>query len=125
MELFLELLLEFFIQIVGEILFELGLHSLKNPALNPPNPWFTALPYSLCGALFGGISLWPFPHHMVAGTVWRNANLIVTPIIAGLSMSCLGAWRARRGQSIFPIDRFAYGYLFALSFALVRLFFGK
>jgi len=38
-------------------------------------------------------------------------------------MAILGAWRARRGQQVLRIDRFAYGYLFALSIALVRFYF--
>ena len=35
----------------------------------------------------------------------------------------LGRWRARRGDDVLRIDRFACGYLFALSLALVRYFF--
>jgi hypothetical protein len=35
----------------------------------------------------------------------------------------MGAWRARRGQQVLRIDRFAYGYLFALSLGLVRFYF--
>jgi len=38
-------------------------------------------------------------------------------------MSAMGYWRARRGQAVLRIDRFAYGYLFALTFALVRFWF--
>jgi hypothetical protein len=38
-------------------------------------------------------------------------------------MAAIGAWRARRGEPVLRIDRFAYGYLFALSLALVRFFF--
>jgi len=36
----------------------------------------------------------------------------------------IGAWRRRRGQRPVLLDRFAYGYLFALVMALVRLRFG-
>jgi hypothetical protein len=32
-------------------------------------------------------------------------------------------WRARHGKPVLRIDRFAYGYLFALAFALVRFLF--
>ena len=35
-------------------------------------------------------------------------------------MATIGAWRIRRGQAVWRIDRFAYGYLFALGLALVR-----
>ncbi len=32
----------------------------------------------------------------------------------------MGALRARRGQAVLGIDRFAYGYLFALALAVIR-----
>lgn len=120
MEFLLELLLEFVIQVVGEALFELGLHSLVEPFRRPPNPWLAAFGYAIIGGIFGGISLWLFPNHMVAGEVWRWVNLIITPLAVGLCMALLGAWRAKKGQMVLRIDRFSYGYLFALSLALVR-----
>ena len=120
MEFLLELLLEFVIQIVGETLFELGLHSMAEPFRKLPNPWFAALGYALFGIIFGGISLWLFPHHMVVSAGWRWVNLLATPILAGMCMSLIGSWRAKRGQTVLRIDRFSYGYLFALCIALVR-----
>jgi hypothetical protein len=120
MEFLVELLLEFIIQVVGEALVELGLHSLAEPFRKPPNPWLAAIGYTIFGAVLGGISVWIVPHHMVAGVAWRWVNLLVTPIAVGLCMSWLGAWRSKRGQEVFRIGRFSYGYLFALSFALVR-----
>ncbi|QNM98820.1 hypothetical protein [Chitinimonas koreensis] len=120
MEILFELLLEFVVQIIGELLFELGLRSLADPDRKPANPWLAALGYAIVGALLGGASLALFPHSMLAGTPWRWVNLIATPVAAGLCMAALGAWRARRGQQVLRIDRFAFGYLFALSFALTR-----
>lgn len=120
MELFVELLLEFLIQILGEVLLELGLHALAEPFRRPPNPWVAAVGYALFGAALGGISLLLFPRYMVAGPALRWVNLLVTPVVAGVCMSLLGAWRSRRGQAIVRIDRFSYGYLFAIFFAAVR-----
>lgn len=57
--------------------------------------------------------------HLVAEEL-RLANLVFTPIVVGLLMAALGAWRAWHGQIILRIDRFSYGFLFALSLALVR-----
>ena len=51
---------------------------------------------------------------------WRLANLAFTPLAVGGVMVIIGAWRARRGQPLLRIDRFAYGYLFALALGLVR-----
>ena len=120
MELLLELLLEFVIQIVGEALFEVGLHSLAEPFRKPPNTWLAALGYSLFGAIFVSISLWPFPHHMVVSAGWRLVNLFFTPVLAGVCMSLIGFWRAKHGQTVLRIDRFSYGFLFALCLAIVR-----
>jgi hypothetical protein len=39
-------------------------------------------------------------------------------------MALLGAWRARRGQDLIRLDRFAYGYLFALAMAAMRFALG-
>jgi hypothetical protein len=122
MELLLELLLEFLIQFFGEVLFELGWRSISAPFRKQANPWLAAIGYAFFGAVCGAISLWLFPDHMVANPVWRLLNLGITPVAAGLSMSLLGAWRANRGQELIRIDRFSYGYLFALCLGLVRFY---
>lgn len=54
---------------------------------------------------------------------WRAADLIATPVAVGVLMAALGAWRARRGDAVLRIDRFAYGYLIALAVAAVHFFF--
>lgn len=120
MEFIVELLLEFLIQVVGETLLELGLHSMAEPFRRPPNPWLAALGYLIFGLAFGGISLWLFPQHMIVSLGGRWINLLLTPLAAGVCMSWLGRWRSGRGQTLLRIDRFAYGYLFALCFSLVR-----
>lgn len=95
----LELLIQFFgefmLQAVGEVLLELGLHALAEPFRKTANPWLASVGYAIFGAVFGGLSLLAFP--------------------AGV-----GAWRARRGESLFRIDRFSYGFLFAGSLAAIR-----
>lgn len=120
MEFLLELLFEFVIQIIGEALLEIGLRSLAEPFRKPPDPLLAALGYTLFGTIFGLISLWLFPRHTVVSTDWRLVNLFVTPVMAGVCMSLLGAWRAKRGQAVLRIDSFSYGFLFAICFALVR-----
>ena len=121
-ELILEFVGEFLLQVLGEALAELGLRSLAAPFRRPPNPWLAAIGYTIFGALFGELSLLVFPNNFVPGA-WRVVNLIVTPLAVGGVMMAVGAWRARRGESLLRIDRFAYGYLFALSLGLIRFFF--
>ncbi len=119
LEAILEFLGEFLLQLLVEALVELGAHWLRNPIRRPIHPWLAALAYVLLGAGLGGLSLQIFPANFVHGP-WRVANLVLTPIAAGLAMCLAGHWRARRGHAVLRIDRFAYGYLFALSLALVR-----
>ncbi len=122
LELLFEFVGEFLLQAIGEALVELGLHSVAEPFRRPPNPWLAALGYTIFGAVLGGLSLLAFPTNLVP-EAWRVVNLVATPLAVGGIMAAIGAWRARRGESVLRIDRFAYGYLFALSLALVRFFF--
>lgn len=121
-EIIFEILGEFILQVLGEALLELGFHSFVEPFRKPPSPWLAALGYMLFGTIFGGLSLAAFPNNFVPAP-WRIANLIATPLAVGGVMAAMGAWRARRGQPVLLIDKFAYGYLFALALALVRFFF--
>ena len=126
-------MLEFLFQIIGEVvlqlvfeaLAELGLHTLAEPFRRPPNLWLAAFGYTLFGAAAGGLTLLTFPSHLVTSHGLRVANLIITPMAVGLLMCAMGAWRARRGEQLLRIDRFAYGYLFAVSLALVRFAFAR
>jgi hypothetical protein len=123
LELLFELVFEVLLQIVIEILFELGLRSTIEPFRKAPSPWLAAIGYVMFGAVAGGLSVLVMPQSLIHGDAMRLLNLAVTPVMAGLAMAALGAWRAKRGQQIFRIDRFSYGYLFALSMALVRFHF--
>ena len=122
-EFLFEIVLEVLLQLFFEVLVELGLHSIAEPFRKPPNPWLAAMGYGILGVAAGGISLWPFPTYLVAGETLRILNLVLTPVAVGLLMCLMGAWRAHRGQQVLRIDRFAYGYLFALALALIRFAF--
>ena len=122
LEFLFEVVGEFLLQAVIEVLVELGAHSLAQPFRRRPSPWLAAFGYTLFGALAGGLSLLVLPHHLTPED-WRIAHLLATPVAVGIAMMLLGRWRARRGDAVLRIDRFACGYLFALSLALVRFFF--
>ncbi len=137
MELALELLLEilltvlqFFGEIVLQILFEAGVefigHALRSrvPA-KPVHPALAALGCAALGALAGRISLFILPSLLLARPWMRAVNLVAAPLIAGFVMSAIGNMRQRREQERSPLDRFWYAFLFALSMALVRFFWGR
>ena len=123
LEFLFEVLSEFLLQVLGQALIELGVHSLAEPFRTPPNPWLAGLGFLFFGAILGGLSLAVFPTHFLAGQIWRILNLVLTPLAVGGTMSLMGAWRAKRGDPVMRVDRFAYGYLFALGLALVRFWF--
>jgi hypothetical protein len=123
LEFIFEVVGELLLQVVGEVLVEFGFQSLAAPFQREPNPWLAALGYTIFGAVVGGLSLLVFPTYLVANPQLRVVNTAVTPVLTGFCMAALGAWRARRGQRVLRIDKFSYGYLFALAFGLVRFWF--
>ena len=125
MEILIEIVIEVFgeiiLQVVLQCLAEAGLHFVQKPSRESEarSQWLLTLGYALFGSIVGGLSLLLFSHSLMHSTLGRLASLALTPIVAGLTMSRLGAWRQRRGQQRLTIDRFAYGYLFALAVALI------
>jgi hypothetical protein len=113
---------ELLLQILLEMLGELGLHSVKETFRRPEplHPVLAAIGYTILGAAAGGISLLVVPSLLIDDQSARVANLICTPVAAGLFMSVIGSWRSRKGQDVIRLDKFGYGYLFALSMASVR-----
>jgi hypothetical protein len=92
---------------------------------NPPNPWLAGIGFAIFGAVAGAISLWIFPHLFITSHAAQIVGLALTPFLSGAAMVAIGAWRRSRDQEIIRLDKFAYGYLFALSMALVRYSFGQ
>lgn len=123
LEFLFEVFFELVLQVALEILAEFSVRGIAASSRKPVNPWFAAIGYGMVGTAVGGLSLLVFPKHFVATSVGQVVNLIATPILAGLAMSLLGSWRARRGEDLVRLDRFACGYLFALSLAIVRFHF--
>ena len=128
MEFIFELLFEFFgellLQIVFELLAELGWRGVSAPFRKSAHPGMAGVGYAVFGAIAGGLSLWWFPHLFIVSPWARVLNVIATPILAGVTMAMLGAWRRKRDQPTVLLDRFAYAFIFALAMALVRLKFG-
>ena len=117
---------ELILQLILEILMEMGLRGLLAPFNWPKSkPVGAFFGYILLGAAAAALSLWIHPALLIASRVGRIANLIVTPIVAGLVMWALGVWREKRGETVLRIDRFSYGFGFALAMGLVRFFFAR
>jgi len=113
---------EFILQMVFEVIVEIGLQGLRESFRRPQvlHPWFAAICYLAFGALAGWVSLWFFPSPFIHSRLGRVANLVLTPLAAGGVMASIGAWRLRRGEELIRLDRFAYGHLFALAMGAIR-----
>jgi hypothetical protein len=124
MEVIFEILFQIFgeilIQVLFECLAELGLHSLSDTLTKPRNPVLSTIGFVIWGAIAGGLSLLIFPHSPIASLQLRQANLLITPIIAGGVMMLIGRQRNARGQTLVKLDRFSYAFVFAFTMAVVR-----
>lgn len=117
-----ELLLQAFFELIAELIGRSVKEPFRRP--KPVNPWFAAFGYIIFGVAAGGLSLWLVPALFISSQWLRIANLILTPVVAGLLMDRLGAWREKKDQETIRLDTFSYGFLFALSMALVRFTWG-
>ncbi len=124
MELVFEVLLQFFgeifLQLVVQVLAELGLHSLGDTFQRRKHPIWSMIGFTLWGAIAGGVSLLAFPHSAIAKPAFRFLNVFVTPVIVGAVMALIGQTRLRRGQVLVRMDRFGYAFTFAFWMAFVR-----
>ena len=138
MEFFIEILLEVLkalleaggevlIQMVVELFGEVVGHGMRETFRRPKPlvPWLAAIGYLAWGALAGGLSLWLFPDNFITTPWLRIANLFLTPLLVGLMMAKLGAWRRNRAQEPIRLDSFSYGFCFAFGTALVRYIWAK
>jgi hypothetical protein len=116
---------ELILQLVFEVIAEIGLQGLREPFRRPKplHPWFAAVCYVALGILAGGISLLFFPSLFLHSSLGRVANLVFTPLAAGGTMAAIGVWRLSRGKETIRLDRFVYGYLFALAMGGMRFVF--
>ena len=119
-EIVLQFLGEILLQVGFEFLAELGAHSLADTLKKPKNPVLSAVGFILWGAVAGAISLLILPNSVISNPVFRQINVLVTPLVAGGVMMLIGRQRGRRGQSLVRLDRFGYAFAFALAMAVVR-----
>jgi hypothetical protein len=122
LEFLFELLGELLLQVVVEALAQAGMHVVRDPdrPVKEHSPWLIGLGYVVFGLVAGAVSLWLFPDYLIRSDAARLAYLGLGPVAAGAAVAAIGIWRSKRGVPRYGIDRFAYGYLFALSFALLR-----
>lgn len=119
-ELVTQILAEFVVQALFELLAEWGFRSLAAPFERPRNPLLATVGLTLWGLAGGAISLWIFPASPIRNPLFRQMNLVATPVALGFLMTLVGKIRLNKGQDVMRLDRFGYAFVFAFSMALVR-----
>jgi hypothetical protein len=134
MEIILELLFEFFgeliLQLIAEIFVDSSTHGAKKVMRRsgrpskPVDPMLAACGYVAAGWLAGMLSLWLVPQLFIRSQMASIAGLLLVPIASGLIMMWIGSWRKRHDKQVNGIETFAYGFCFAFTMSLVRLIWG-
>src|SRR6266446_3418619 len=117
-----EFFIEFILQIVGEGFVEVALQRFSGASWAHKNFAATraVLMYFGLGVITGGLSILIFPHSFIRSSRLHGISLLITPLLAGLTMSGIGWVRERQGKPVIRLDTFAYGFIFAFGMALVR-----
>ena len=119
-DILVELFGELLLQIVGELIVNVGWRSVAGLFQRRPHPIVAAIGYAAFGAATGYLSIWLMPALLISSHPLRIVNLVITPLLSGAAMAAIGHWRRRRDLTVIGLDRFMYGYLFALAMAIVR-----
>jgi hypothetical protein len=117
-----ELLFEVLFQLFLESIVALITRSIQNlfEESGPASPVLAAIGYLLLGAGLGLASVFVFPHHIFRPSRFHGVSLLISPLVTGLIMSQVGTLLHRKGKETVRIESFAYGFMFALGWAVVR-----
>jgi hypothetical protein len=126
-EILLQFIFEVVLEVVAQILVELGFESLASPLRNESerNPILATVGYVLFGLILGGLSLVLFPEPIIKNSLLKILNFAVSPILVGFSL-CLFSYIWKRntlGENFFKLEKFVFGFVFALSYSLIRFIF--
>ena len=126
MEIIFELLAQLVLEILVQGAFEVGgrgIIAIFRRDSAKTNPYLVICGYILMGAIAVGISIWLIPMHLLASSVMQILNLAITPIALGFIFELLGRWKTNHDKPRYSVDRFSYGFTFALTMGLIRYFF--
>ena len=123
----LQLLFEAILQVIGELLAELGWHSVREAIRpsQPPRPVLGLIGFAIAGVVLGALSLWVFPKHFATSPALRLATLLFAPLMSALAAVLLAQALPRFFEEPTPRWRWANAYVFALAFALIRFAYAR
>jgi len=122
LELVLTLVWELLLQITGELLIEVGVHSVGDSIRQRgrAHPLLAGLGIILLGGLGGVLTSVVWPTRLFAPGPLPGVSLLVSPLLSAVAMEGVGRWRERRGQTRSYISTYWGGALFAFAMASVR-----
>jgi len=125
MEFLLQIFLEFLLQVVGGLITDVVLHALSRfiRSRRTLNALVTLIMYLGLGLFVGWLSILIFPEAFVRSSNLHGISLLITPVLAGFTMSALGWIRLRQRKTLIRLETFSCGFLFAFGMALIRLLF--
>jgi len=128
-------IIELFLEVLLQVIFEEGVATASRAhrrfrivpflriTLSRTDPALTVLKFTLLGLGLGFLSVLLLPHPLVHPSRLHGISLLISPAITGLVMGYIGRLVRRRGRAAVRIESFAYGFICAFAFALVRFFF--
>ena len=118
----MEIIFEFFLQIIFEFLMEAGLESVRS-AFGKGKKRSSVSAYfgiAIMGFIVGMIISLCFPERIVKKPPLKGLGFVVSPLIVGAMMDAFGRWRKKKGHKISRLATFSGGALFAFCSALAR-----
>jgi len=128
-------LLEIFLEIFGEAVFQFAVELIGTLILRGlaaevdtsefKNPLLASIGYVLMGGVTGGLSLLLFPRPLFHPSRIPGLSVVISPVLAGGGMWMVGTALRKRNKKAMQIESFGYGLAFALGMAMVRFLFAK
>lgn len=118
---------ELILELIFEVLVELGFHrTAERISGRMRSRLFVGGAYGVFGAVLGAVSLLVFPKIHFADALLPALYFIVSPVFAGLSLTTVSYFinRGIRPVSWFEWDKFLFGVIFAVAYAVSRLVIG-
>jgi hypothetical protein len=131
MDIIFEFIVSFLTELGGPLIFELlaelGLRSAAS-ALGKDkeiHPIFSLFGYIFLALICSSISIAIHRGHYIKNVNLQYLNLVISPVLIGLIMKYRGKYLHAKDKKTIRLDSFWYGYVFALTFSLVRFIYGN
>ena len=123
LEFLFQIVLELILDVIVQILAEVGLNFLEKVIKSRTvSTILRGITYLVVGILFGILSYFVIPAHVLQNSVLRVAGIILSPIAMGL-MLCAVSWfisRKDRNEPFWSTEKFIHGVIFGASYSLTR-----